>query len=112
MSALALAALVALAAPDGWRAAGMQSARGITVGPIENGYHPGLGYGSPAYARTLDESRALGATWIAITPFGRVADLSGNGVDLTFERPFEENRADIRRAIAMAHARGLRVMLV
>ena len=107
-----IASLVALAAPDGWRASGMQAARGITVGPIENGYHPGLGYGSAAYARTLDESRSMGATWIAITPFGRVADLTGTGVDLTFERPFEENRADVRRAVAMAHARGLRVMLV
>jgi hypothetical protein len=89
-----------------------QAARGITVGPIENTYHPGLGYGSPAYARTIDEACAMGATWVAITPFGRVADLAGTGVDLTFEQPFEKNRADVRRAITMAHARGLRVMLV
>jgi hypothetical protein len=86
--------------------------RGITVGPIENGYHPGKGYGSPAYARTLDESRRMGATWIAITPFGRVNDLDGRGVDLTFEQPFEKNREDIRKAIHMAHERGLKVMLV
>ena len=101
-----------LAAANGWTAAGLSGARGITVGPIENGYHPGLGYGSPAYARTLDESRAMGATWVAITPFGRVSDLTGTGVDLSFEQPFATNRIDVLRAIAMAHARGLKVMLV
>jgi hypothetical protein len=84
----------------------------MTIGPIENAYHPGKGYGSPAYERTLVETRALGANWIAITPFGRVADLSGTGVDLTFEAPFEKNRADIGRAIDQAHAHGLQVMLV
>ena len=110
--ALGLAALLALAAPDGWRASGRQGARGITIGPIENAYHPGVGYGSPAYDRTLAESRAMGATWVAITPFGRVASLEGQGVDLTFERPFADNRRDIVRAIEMAHARGLEVMLV
>ena len=41
-----------------------------------------------------------------------MADLSGRGVDLTFEASFEENRAAVRRAIHMAHARGLKVMLV
>lgn len=86
--------------------------RGITVGPIENAYHPGVGYGSPAYGRSLDECARLGATWIAITPFGRVNDLDGRGVDPTFEKPFAENREDVRRAIRMAHQRGLRVMLV
>ena len=96
----------------GWRDAGFPAVRGMTIGPIENAYHPGKGYGSAAYERTLDETRALGASWIAITPFGRVADLSGTGVDLTFEASFEKNRADIGRAIDQAHARGLKVMLV
>jgi hypothetical protein len=113
LAPLALSALAALtSAADGWRASGRDAARGITVGPIENGYHPNVGYGSPAFARTLDESRSMGATWIAITPFGRVADLDGVGVDLTFEAPFEQNRAAVLRAIEMAHARGLSVMLV
>jgi hypothetical protein len=112
--ALAVAAQLALASPgpDAWRRAELGGVRGITVGPIENGYHPGVGYGSPAYDRTLAESRAMGATWVAVTPFGRVSDLSGSGVDLTFEAPFPENRVAITRAIEMAHARGLRVMLV
>jgi hypothetical protein len=112
--ALAVAAQLALASPggDAWKRAELGAIRGITVGPIENGYHPGVGYGSPAYDRTLAESRAMGATWVAITPFGRVNDLSGSGVDLTFEAPFEQNRVAVVRAIEMAHARGLRVMLV
>ena len=97
---------------QGWRDAGLRGARGITIGPIENGYHPGVGYGSPAYERTLVESRNAGADWVAITPFGRAADLQGRGVDLTFEVPFEENRAAVRRAIQMAHEHGLKVMLV
>jgi hypothetical protein len=113
-AAIALAAQIALA-PAGaeqWRASEVGGVRGITVGPIENGYHPGVGYGSAAYDRTLGEARAMGATWVAITPFGRVASLAGTGVDLTFEAPFARNRADVARAVRMAHARGLRVMLV
>jgi hypothetical protein len=112
--ALTLAAQLALAppGPDAWRASGIGGARGITVGPIENGYHPGLGYGTPAYERTLDEAKNGGATWVAITPFGRVGSLAGLGVDLTFEAPFAQNRVDVLRAITQAHARGLRVMLV
>ena len=97
---------------DGWRAAGLAGARGLTIGPIENAYHPGVGYGSRAYDRTLLESARIGAGWIAITPFGRVASLEGRGVDLTFEAPFRQNRESVRRAIEMAHARGLKVMLV
>jgi hypothetical protein len=97
---------------DGWRASGHDAVRGITIGPIENAYHPGVGYGSPAYARTLDECVRSSATWVAITPFGRVADLTGRGVDPSFEQPFEKNREDVRRAVTMAHARGLSVMLV
>jgi len=112
--ALSVAARLALAGPgaDAWRRAELGGVRGITIGPIENGEHPGVGYGSPAYERTLDDARAMGATWVAITPFGRVADLSGTGVDLTFEAPFERNRRDVARAIDQAHARGLHVMLV
>ena len=96
----------------GGRASGRDAVRGVTIGPIENAYHAGVGYGSEAYGRTLAESARMGATWVALTPFGRVGDLAGRGVDPTFEKPFPENREDVRRAIRMAHARGLRVMLV
>lgn len=114
LPAIALATQLAMApaGPDAWRAAQVGGVRGITVGPIENGYHPGLGYGSPAYARTLAEAAASGATWVAITPFGRVATLDGEGVDPTFESPFATNRQDVARAIGQAHDAGLRVMLV
>ena len=109
-----LAAQLAAAPPgaDAWKHAALGGVRGITIGPIENAYHPGVGYGSAAYDRTLLEVRAIGGTWIALTAFGRVADLSPTGVDLTFEAPFEQNRRDVAHAIEMAHARGLRVMLV
>lgn len=109
-----IAAQLALAAPsaDAWKRAELGGIRGMTIGPIENAYHPGVGYGSPAFDRSLREAHAIGATWIAVTPFGRVADLSGTGVDLTFEAPVETNRRAVVRAIEMAHARGLRVMLV
>jgi hypothetical protein len=86
--------------------------RGMTIGPIESALHPDVGYGSAAYARQLDTCVAMGATWISLTPFGRVADLSGKGVDPTFETPFDENFPRVLTAIHMAHARGLKVMLV
>jgi hypothetical protein len=86
--------------------------RGVTVGPIENAYHPGRGYGSEPYGRTLDESLGLGANWVALTPFGRVGSLAGLGVDPSFEAPLGDNELAIRRAIRAAHARGLQVFLV
>jgi hypothetical protein len=82
------------------------------VGPIESALHPGRGYGSPAFERTLQEALKMGATWISLTPFGRVLDLKPTGVALTFEQPFVDNQRAIRRAIAQAHARGLCVLLV
>lgn len=99
-------------APDAWRLMGHRAVRGITIGPIENAYHPNLGYGSKAYERTLVESERMGAEWVALTVFGRVGDLAGRGVDPTFEAPHEKNVADVERAIRQAHARGLKVMLV
>ena len=107
--------------PGGWLRAGGERAwseraaggvRGLTVGPIESLRHPGRGYGSEAYGRSLDEARAMGATWISLTPFGRVWSLQSSAVSLEFEAPFAENRANIAQAIRMAHARGLRVLLV
>jgi hypothetical protein len=95
-----------------WAEAGRGAMRGITIGPIESALHPQKGYGSEAFRRTLEETCQLGANWISLTPFGRVADLSPTGVSLTFEQPFEENRVAVGRAIDQAHAAGLRVLLV
>jgi hypothetical protein len=92
--------------------AGSGAIRGVTIGPIESALHPGKGYGSAAYERTLDEARRMGATWVSLTPFGRVWDLKPTGVALNFEAPFAENARAVRRAVAQAHARGLKVMLV
>jgi hypothetical protein len=86
--------------------------RGVTIGPIENALHPDVGYGSSAYGRQLDTCARMGATWISLTPFGRVGDLSGMGVDPTFETPYSVNFPRVLTAIRMAHARGLKVMLV
>jgi hypothetical protein len=104
--------LAASGGGDAWRRAGIGGVRGFTIGPIENAYHPAVGYGSAPYARALGELRAMGAGWVSLTPFGRVRSLDGAGVDLTFEAPFERNRRDVVRAIEMAHAAGLHVMLV
>jgi hypothetical protein len=117
-SALLLLGAPALGAPRlppgayGWADSGKGGVRGLTIGPIESLRHPDSGYGTAASARAMDEAVALGATWVSLTPFGRVWDGKGAGVDLVFEAPFEQNRRDVLAAIAQAHARGLEVLLV
>ncbi|HKQ69042.1 MAG TPA: hypothetical protein VJT73_06875 [Polyangiaceae bacterium] len=86
--------------------------RGMTVGPIESAVHPGKGYGSSACARTMAELARIGATWVSITPYGRVLDLAPSGIDWTFESPYVENRTRVLAAMRQAHENGLRVMLV
>jgi hypothetical protein len=86
--------------------------RGVTVGPIESALHAGKGYGSAASARTMAELSRMGATWVSLTPYGRVFDLRPSGIDWSFEAPFEDNRAAVLAAMRQAHARGLRVLLV
>lgn len=120
--ALALAPAAASAAPlerpalppraTGWQESGLGAVRGVTIGPIESALHPDKGYGSAAYARTLVEARRMGATWVSLTPFGRVWDLAPTGVSPTFELDHALNRVALRRAIEQAHAEGLRVLLV
>lgn len=91
---------------------GLGALRGVTVGPVESSLHPDRGYGSPAFLRTLEEVQRLGGSWVSLTPFGRVADLSPTGVAMTFEAPFRENRRAMSRAVAQAHAAGIKVLLV
>jgi hypothetical protein len=86
--------------------------RGVTIGPIESALHPDRGYGSAAYQRTLGEALRLGANWVSLTPFGRMWDRHSTGISLTFEAPFADNRRALLRAVAQAHAAGLRVLLV
>lgn len=86
--------------------------RGMTIGPIESALHPGKGYGSAACARTMAEVARMGATWVSVTPYGRVWNLAPTGIDWTFEASFSENRKAVLAAIRQAHAEGLRVLLV
>jgi hypothetical protein len=86
--------------------------RGVTVGPIENALHPLAGYGTAKGRDAIEEAERWGANWVAITPFGRVWDLKGGGVDLTFEAPYETNTRDVLAAITDAHRLGLKVLLV
>lgn len=95
-----------------WADLNFGAVRGATLGPIESTQHPGVGYGTPASAAALDELVALGCNWVSITPFGRQWDLDETDVRLDFEAPFAVNRESVRRVIAQAHARGLRVLLI
>lgn len=96
----------------GWRDSGHGAVRGITIGPIESALHPEAGYGTAKGRAATSEARAWGANWVALTPFGRVWDLRGGGVDLVFEAPLQENTRDVSLAIEHAHALGLKVFLV
>ncbi len=98
--------------PRSWDKPVAEAIRGITIGPIENALHSDKGYGTPACAQMMSIASSLGAGWVSLTPFGRVWDLHPEGVDLTFEADFEQNRQNLQRAIAQAHAQGLKVMLV
>jgi hypothetical protein len=97
---------------DAWTLGGLGGIRGITVGPIENARHPGVGYGTFPGWRALYTAQQLGASWVSLTPFGRVWDLHGSGVDPCFEAPLEQNRRAVLAAIEQAHDLGLRVLLV
>jgi hypothetical protein len=97
---------------DGFRDAGYEGIRGVTVGPIESSQLPGRGYGTPYTEALLDHLASMGVNWISITPFGRIWDLHSTVIDLDFEAPYEENRAAVRRMIAQAHARGIRVLVI
>lgn len=96
----------------GWRDSGRAAIRGTTVGPIENALYPGRGYGTEYSAQTMQVARELGANWVSLTPFGRVADLAPRGISMTFETPFRDNRRQVLRAMEQAHREGLQVLLV
>lgn len=89
-----------------------EAVRGMTIGPIESALQPGRGYGSAAFETTLDELEQLGVNWVSLTVFGRVLDLKSTGVSVSFEAPLEQNQKNVCRAVALAHERGFKVMLV
>lgn len=96
----------------GWQEAGQGAVRGITVGPIESAQWPGRGYGSPYSEALLDELSRLGATWISVTPFGRLWSLTSTDIQRDFEAPYEDNQAALARMVEQAHARGIKVLLI
>jgi len=98
----------AQAAPD----QPFRALRGVTLGPIESQLQPGRGYGSSAFDATLGEVRRLGGNWISLTVFGRVWDLDSTGIEMSFEAPWAETQENVRRAVRLAHAQGLQVLLV
>ena len=91
---------------------GRAPVKGLTIGPIESALHPGKGYGTGPFQAALETTRALGANWIALTVFGRVASLASTEISMSFEQPFASNRKAIVRAVQQAHDKGLKVMLV
>jgi hypothetical protein len=86
--------------------------RGVTLAPIEDGMLGPVGYGSDRCEIAIDEIASIGATWISITPFGRMDDLESVEIEPDFEIPIARNEELIRRTAAMAEALGLRVAIV
>ena len=74
------------------------------------------GYGSPTSAASLAELRALGATWVSLTPFGFADGLDASDVHGAHESPPQmpaggETDARLRAEIRAARGLGLRVLL-
>ncbi|AKF07778.1 glycoside hydrolase family 113 [Sandaracinus amylolyticus] len=97
---------------DGFREAGYEAVRGVTIGPIESSQQPGRGYGTESTAALLDHLASMGVNWVSITPFGRIWSLQSTEILMDFEAPYEENREAVRRIVAQAHARGIRVLVI
>lgn len=86
--------------------------RGVTLAPIEDGRLGPVGYGSDRCGVAIEEIAGLGATWISLTPFGRMDDLGSTEVLHDFEIPVERNEEMIRRAAQQAHRAGLAVAII
>jgi len=108
-SAPLVLALAAALAPGATLAAQI---RGVTLAPIEDGMLGPVGYGSERCGIAVEEIAALGATWISITPFGRMDDLESIEIEPDFEIPVARNEELIRTTAAMARAAGLGVAIV
>lgn len=97
---------------DAFLEAGFDGIRGVTVGPIESSQQAGRGYGTPYSAALLDHLASMGVNWISLTPFGRLFSLDSTYIEKDFEAPYEENRKNLKRMVAQAHARGIRVLVI
>ncbi len=80
--------------------------RGVTLAHLHRG---DVGYGSDASRRQLDELAALGVNWVALTDFAYMPDVRQPGLRWGRDRSLSD--AGLRRTIADAHERGLKVML-
>jgi len=98
--------------PRGFHTTYGEGIRGVTVGPIESSQQPGRGYGTEYTERLLDHLASMGVNWISITPFGRIWSLSSTTIQMDFEAPYEANREGVKRMVAQAHARGIRVLVI
>ncbi len=90
----------------------IQPIKGITLAPIEDRSLGPVGYGSEQCVNALNEIADLGATWISLTPVGRMADLNSYEVLHDFEIPATTNEELIRRTAGQARALGLKVALI
>ncbi len=86
--------------------------RGITLAPIEDTRLGDVGYGSARCEVALEEATDIGATWVSLTPFGRMDDLDGIDIIHDFEIPVERNLEMIRAAAAQARAQGMKVAII
>ncbi len=86
--------------------------RGITLAPIEDTRLGEVGYGSDRCSEALIEITHLGATWVSLTPFGRMDDLDSTEILHDFEIPVELNEEMLRRTAKKAHALGLKVAVI
>ena len=96
----------------GYTDSGLLPVKGMTLGPIESFLQKKRGYGTKKFDETLSEIQRMKGNWISLTAFSRVWDKKSTGIDLSFERPSYETRQNIIESVRMAHARGLRVLLV
>ena len=80
--------------------------RGVTFAHL---HRRGVGYGSEPARRELDRMAVLGVNWIALNDFAYMPDVTGPVV--AFGRDRSMTRDDLRRQIADAHNRGIKVLL-
>jgi hypothetical protein len=86
--------------------------RGVTLAPIEDQRLGPVGYGSARSAQALREAADMGATWVSLTPFGRLDDLEDTDVLHDFEIPVARNEDLLRETAAQARALGLKVAII
>ena len=69
------------------------------------------GYGSDSSARSLKALKALGVSWVSLTPFGYQRKLTDDEVHLATRFPGGETDARLATDTQRAHALGMKVML-